>query len=277
MLIDWFTVGAQAVNFLILVWLLKRFLYKPVLAAIDARERKIAGELQQAATTQAQAQKERDDLRVQNESLQQQREELLRRAAADAGAERQHLLDSARKESEELRSKLMDAVRDERAELNLELVRRTRQEVFALARKTLADLAGTTLEDRMLDVFIRRMQQMSDVQKSEVVPAARVLTAATASAAEGLAPPLLRSAFELSPAQQVNTAAALKEWPCKGATLNFETSPDLISGLELTVDGRKLSWNVAAYLASLEERAKTLLDVASESAPIPVTAVQDAA
>ena len=37
MLIDWFTVGAQALNFLILIWLLKRFLYRPVLAAIEAR------------------------------------------------------------------------------------------------------------------------------------------------------------------------------------------------------------------------------------------------
>ena len=42
MLIDWFTVGAQALNFLILVWLLKRFLYKPILDAIDAREKRIA-------------------------------------------------------------------------------------------------------------------------------------------------------------------------------------------------------------------------------------------
>jgi F-type H+-transporting ATPase subunit b len=277
MLIDWFTVGAQAVNFLILVWLLKRFLYKPVLAAIDAREKKIATELQLAATARAQAQKERDELRQQNESLQRQREELVLRATAEAGAQRQNLLDAARQESQVLRSKLMGAVRDERAELNLEVVTRTRQEVFALARKTLADLAGTTLEDRMLEVFIRRMQEMTDVQKSEVAPPVRALSAATAAAAEGLAPAVLRSAFELSPAQRVNIAAALKEWPCKGATLNFETSPDLISGLELTVDGRKLSWNVAAYLAPLEERAKTLLDVASESAPIAVTAVQDAA
>jgi F-type H+-transporting ATPase subunit b len=277
MLIDWFTVGAQAVNFLILVWLLKRFLYKPVLAAIDAREKKIATELQLAATARAQAQKERDELRQQNESLQRQREELVLRATAEAGAQRQNLLDAARQESQVLRSKLMGAVRDERAELNLEVVTRTRQEVFALARKTLADLAGTTLEDRMLEVFIRRMQEMTDVQKSEVAPPVRALSAATAAAAEGLAPAVLRSAFELSPAQRVNIAAALKEWPCKGATLNFETSPDLISGLELTVDGRKLPWNVAAYLAALEERAKTLLDVASESAPIAVTAVQDAA
>jgi F-type H+-transporting ATPase subunit b len=50
MLIDWFTVGAQVVNFLILVWLLKRFLYKPILHAIDERERRIAKELADADT-----------------------------------------------------------------------------------------------------------------------------------------------------------------------------------------------------------------------------------
>ncbi len=49
MLIDWFTVGAQLLNFLILVWLMKRFLYKPVLDAIDAREKLIATELADAA------------------------------------------------------------------------------------------------------------------------------------------------------------------------------------------------------------------------------------
>ncbi len=48
MLIDWFTVVAQIVNFLILVWLLKRFLYKPILDALDAREKKIAKELADA-------------------------------------------------------------------------------------------------------------------------------------------------------------------------------------------------------------------------------------
>ena len=48
MLIDWFTVGAQALNFLILVWLMKRFLYKPILDAIDAREDRVAAELADA-------------------------------------------------------------------------------------------------------------------------------------------------------------------------------------------------------------------------------------
>jgi F-type H+-transporting ATPase subunit b len=275
MLIDWFTVGAQAVNFLILVWLMKRFLYKPVLAAIDAREKRIADELQQAAAAQSQAEKERNDLRVQTESLQGQRGELLRAAVADAGAERQRLLDTARKESEDLRSKLTAAATVERAELNRELVTRTRQEVFALTRKTLADLAGTTLEAQMLEVFIRRVGEMNDVQKSEVLPPPVRIHAA--SAAEGIAPAVLRSAFELTPAQQVNLTAAFRQWPCKGATLRFETSPDLISGLELTVGGRKLTWNATAYLGTVEEKAEALLAAAAENAPIPGTDVQHAA
>ncbi len=57
MLIDWFTVGAQALNFLILVWLMKRFLYKPILHAIDEREKRIATELANADKKKAEAQK----------------------------------------------------------------------------------------------------------------------------------------------------------------------------------------------------------------------------
>jgi F-type H+-transporting ATPase subunit b len=54
-LIDWFTVGAQLLNFIILVWLMKRFLYQPVLDAIAAREQKIAAQLADVAAAKAQA------------------------------------------------------------------------------------------------------------------------------------------------------------------------------------------------------------------------------
>ena len=60
MLFDWFTFGAQTLNFLVLVWLMKRFLYKPILNAIDAREKRIALALADAALKQTAAQKERD-------------------------------------------------------------------------------------------------------------------------------------------------------------------------------------------------------------------------
>jgi F-type H+-transporting ATPase subunit b len=268
MLIDWFTVGAQAINFLILVWLLKRFLYEPVLAAIDAREQKISRELQQAADAKTQAEKERQDLRVQTDALQGQRGELLRAAAADADIQRQHLLEDARKESAQLRSKSMTALQAERAELKLEVVARTRQETFALTRKTLTDLADISLEDRMLEVFVRRVAALNDVQKAQIIPPPH-----SAHCGEGV----LRSAFELTPAQRANIEAAFRQWPCAGATLRFETAPDLISGLELIVDGQKLAWNVTAYLATIEEKAARLLTTAESAARIPATDVPHAA
>jgi len=66
MLIDWFTIAAQALNFLILVWLMKRFLYKPILNAIDAREQRIARELADADAKKAEAQKEREVFKGKN-------------------------------------------------------------------------------------------------------------------------------------------------------------------------------------------------------------------
>ena len=53
MLINWFTVAAQIVNFLILVALLKRFLYGPIVAAMSAREGRIAAQLTEAQRKKA--------------------------------------------------------------------------------------------------------------------------------------------------------------------------------------------------------------------------------
>jgi F-type H+-transporting ATPase subunit b len=69
MLIDWFTVAAQAVNFLILVWLMKRFLYKPILNAIDAREKKIAATVADASKQKADAEGEKNEFKKKNADL----------------------------------------------------------------------------------------------------------------------------------------------------------------------------------------------------------------
>ena len=160
MLINWFTVVAQAINFLILVWLLKRFLYKPILHAIDEREKGIAAQLAEAEAKKAEAQKERDDFQHKNEAFDQERAALLKKATDEAKAERQRLLDEARKDADALRAKRQDALRNEQRNLSQEIIRWTQKEVFAITRKTLADLAGTSLEERMGDVFVQRVRAL---------------------------------------------------------------------------------------------------------------------
>src|SRR5271155_4376752 len=153
MLVNWFTVAAQAINFLILVWLMKRFLYKPILNAIDEREKGIASQLAQAEAKKAEAQKEQGDFQHKNEVFDQERAALLKKATDEAKTERQRLLDEARKDADSLRAKRQAALASEQRNLSQEITRWTQKEVFAITRKTLADLATTSLEERMGEGF----------------------------------------------------------------------------------------------------------------------------
>src|SRR5580698_7287174 len=118
MLIDWFTVGAQALNFLILVWLMKRYLYKPVLNAIDAREKLVAAELADAAAKKAEVQKDRDEFQHKNEEFDQQRAALLTKATDEAHAESVRLLAEARKAADALSIKRQESLRSDANTLN---------------------------------------------------------------------------------------------------------------------------------------------------------------
>jgi F-type H+-transporting ATPase subunit b len=104
-LIDWFTVVAQTVNFLVLVWLLKRFFYRPILNAIDARERRIAAELAEADAKKMAGDKERDEFQRKTHELEQQCAAILSKALEEAQAERQRLIEAAHEDAARWRIK----------------------------------------------------------------------------------------------------------------------------------------------------------------------------
>ena len=249
MLIDWFTVGAQALNFLILVWLMKRFLYKPILHAIDAREKRIATELADADARKAEAQQERDEFQHKNEEFDQQRAALLGKATDEAQAERERLLHEARQAAAALSSKRQEALRNERHNLHQALSRRTQQEVLAIARKALTDLAGTSLEEHIVDVFVRRLRELDGEEKGLLASALKASPS----------PVIVRTTFDLPPAQCATTEGAIKETLGAETQVQFQTAPDLISGIELTTNGQKVAWSIADYLASLEKAIDELL------------------
>ncbi len=245
MLINWFTVLAQAINFLILVWLLKRFLYKPILNAIDEREKGIATQLAEAEAKVSEAQKERDDFQHKNEAFDRERAALLKKATDEAIAERQRLLGEARKDADALRAKRQDALRDEQRSLSQEIVRRTQKEVFAITRKTLADLANTSLEERMGDVLVRRVRALSGAAKEQLATAFKTSNHTVS----------VHSAFDMPPAQRTAIESAIKETFAPDAQVQFETAPELVSGIELSTNGQKVAWSIAEYLSTLEKSA----------------------
>lgn len=251
MLIDWFTVAAQALNFLVLVWLLKRFLYKPILNAIDAREKRIAAELADADAKRAEAQKDRDEFQHKNEEFEKQRAALLSKATDEAKAERQRLIDEARKTAEALSAKRKEALQVEVQNLNQAIRAKAQHEVFAITRKALADLANASLEERLGELFTRRLREMD-----------RAAMATFADALKASAEPaLVRSAFELPSEQRAAIQNALNETFSSEVSVRFETAPELVSGIELSASGQKIAWSINNYLDSLEKSVKDLVDV----------------
>jgi F-type H+-transporting ATPase subunit b len=249
MLIDWFTVIAQVINFLILVWLLKRFLYRPILNAIDAREKRIAAKIADADAKEADAQKQREEYEQKNKQFDHQRNAHMNEVQEAAKKEREHLLDTARQESEELRARLQQAIRNEQHSLNEELSRRAREEVFSIARKTLSDLSGTSLEQRMTEIFLDRLRELNTAQITELKTAFKTSSDAL----------LVRTAFELPAQQRAAIETVISQIFGNQKPLEFIIVPDLVSGIEISSDGRKIAWSIADYLGSLANSVDDLL------------------
>src|SRR5690606_12291123 len=98
MLIDPFTVGAQVLNFLILIWLLRRVLYGPSPRAMDERDDRIRRAIEDARRLQADAAATREQLERQAAALAAERDARLAEARAEVEAWRKTQMDAARAE-----------------------------------------------------------------------------------------------------------------------------------------------------------------------------------
>jgi F-type H+-transporting ATPase subunit b len=250
MLIDWFTVGAQVLNFLILVWLLQHFLYKPILAAIDAREKRIADQLADATAKQADAQKEHDEFDGKNKAIDEQRNTLFTKATEEAKTEHDRLIDEAKKEAEATRIGQAAALKGDNARLSKEITRTAANEVFGIARKTLSDLSTVSLEERMAEVFTHRLREMD-------APAKATMGAAIKASND---PALIRSTFDQPADQKAAIQNAINETFAADVRIRYETTPDGICGIELSAGGQKIAWTIANYLNSLDGKIGELLN-----------------
>jgi F-type H+-transporting ATPase subunit b len=253
MLIDWFTVSAQAVNFLILIWLLKRFLYKPILGAMDAREQKIAAQLRDAATQKTEAERERESLRVARAEFETQREGLFKKAADELEITRKRLSNEVRQEIETVRTKWRETLRHEQDALRAELTSRAQREIFAIARQTLRDLAGKELEQQIAAVFVRQLNALNGDEKDQLVTILKT----------SRQPAAIRSAFDLRQSERAEIENAIREALFPDLPVRFEAASDLVGGIELAANGHKISWSITGYLSSLE---KSVRDVVEEKA-----------
>ena len=242
MKINWFTVIAQVINFLILVWLLKKFLYKPVLEAIDAREKKIVARLEDAKKKKDEAKKEQEDFAEKNKQFDAQKKELMDKAIADANVQKDKLMADAKAAVDALQTKQQKSLADMQATLKRDLAQKTQQEVFRISRKVLTDLSSVDLEEQTTKLFISRLEQLTPEEKQAFIDAFKKDTKSV----------LIQTSFELHKKQQTAIKKAVDEILGKETEFEFKTAHEIISGIELSANGYKLAWSISAYLDSLQ-------------------------
>jgi F-type H+-transporting ATPase subunit b len=250
---DLFTNNQQVVNFLVLVWLLKHLFYGRIVRAMDEREAKIAARLKEAARKQASAEQEAELFRTRNQELEEQRDEMLARAREEAEAHRQQLMDAARVEAETAQIQWLEMLKRERQALLQDFRERLGQEVFALTRHGLKELANVDLEEQIRKVFVERLQTIDPAEREAIVAAVRD----SAHEVE------IRTAFPVSPEARERLSRSLRQQLDDSVAVRFTTVVELICGIELRAGSHRFVWNLDSYLEGLEAR---LFDALDESA-----------
>jgi F-type H+-transporting ATPase subunit b len=243
MLADNFTIIAQVINFLILVLLLRRFLYGPVVRAMNDRQARIAAQVAEAEILKQQAVEEAEAYRRQREGLENRRDEIMFEAKEEAEAWRREYLNKARHEVEEARASWHKGILAERQGILQEARREIGRQVYGISRRALADLADSELEQQTLRVFLRQVEELDDDQLRTLMEAIQELQYHV----------ILRSAYEISPADRQRIREGLRRAIAPALRITFELDPDLLCGVELRLLDHKLAWTLDEYLDTLEE------------------------
>lgn len=235
MSVDWVTVIAQVANFLVLVWLLKRFLYKPILNGIDAREAEIAtrmGEAERAKEAAASVEAEFVD---RKQKLLADDAAVVEAARKEAEQQRDALLAEARDKLEQEQKDWRAHLEGEQQRFTAELYRAGADTLYELARKALHDLADEDLEERIALHVIARLRPIADELLAAASNTEEAVATTHAPLPEGARATLTRELHALIP----------------DVPLHFMTDGRQAPGLMLRIGSAQLAWTVDSYTEDL--------------------------
>jgi len=242
--LNWTTVVLEILNFLVLVWILKRFLYRPVLQMVERRRAGIEATLNEAREREQAAEKLR--AQFENRLTDWQQDKLAARAELQremqqqrthAMEELQQTLDAEREKVQVLEKRQAHELEEQREREALEIGAR-------FAARLLHALSGPELEARIVELVCTQLARLPEAQQAAL---RRVNTTNID----------VQSAFTLNETQRAAITQALNAVTGQRTTLAFSEQPELLAGLRLSVG----DWTLGA---NLRDELKGFLDQAYE-------------
>jgi len=242
--IDWWTVLLQTVNFAVLVWLLHRFLYRPILQLIDARKAEVQRQFDAAKAVEEQARAQLATAQADHASLAAQREAAVKAAAAQAEETARALRAQAERDARALLERAHESVLAERERV-LEEAHRVALDLGAeYARRLLAEVPAALRAEAWIERIEQHLKALPTTQLEPLVRELAnggALTVTTASTLPG--------------ATQEDWSRRLGQILGRSRIV-FEAKPELVAGAELQFPTAVLSFSWQSALAALHSRVK---------------------
>jgi F-type H+-transporting ATPase subunit b len=248
--IDWITVIAQIANFLVLVWLLQRFLYQPITGAMARREEEIENRLKEAKTARKEVDGEAKELKRKQEDLEAEKQQILEDTRQEARSLKDRLNTELQKEMETRRKTWGNHLEEEREDFANALRRRAGHEVIAITEQMLQEFAGTDLASEIAQGFAARLDDLeSDARKK------------LAAAAEHTSDPaIVESSFTLDAGARRQITRAAHKALGSDTEIKYRQNEDLVLGVRLTIGEQTLEWSAGRHLKRLEIALDEVID-----------------
>ena len=235
---SWWTFALQAVNFLILIWLLRRFLFKPVGAIVARRKEEIARGMTEVSAEKQKALNMQHDLQAQLASIDADRQKALEEQRAQLADERKKMLDEARAEAEKIRTQSAARLSQERASATQEVFAQTVELAVKLAERLLRELASTSPDHAFLARVVGYLDHLPAPER-----------AALASHL-GATSVVVTTAHPLGAGEEAEWREQLTRRIGAQADMRFSADPALIAGAEITFPNAILRFNWRDALAT---------------------------
>lgn len=255
MQIDWLTVAAQIINFLVLVWLLKRFLYKPITNAMRRREERIEERLAEAKEAREEAERQERDLREKEADLDARTDRILNDAREDAEDLRERKKDEIREEMKQKRAAWQSHLAKEREDFAASLRRKAGKQVLRITERILSDYTDSDAAERAGKSFAARLKALDADKREKMVQAA---------ARKG-EPALVETATALESAGKGRITRAIHDALSGDIDVEYREDPELILGLRLTLGDHVVDWSAARYLERLDSELDEIIETGRRS------------
>ncbi|PZU64821.1 hypothetical protein [Sphingobium sp.] len=240
--IDWWTLALQAINVLILVWLLARFLYRPVMQIVADRQATAQTLLSDAQAAKDEALAETAALKSHSDGFAVEADQRRVEMQAEIEKERLRLLAQAKTDADAVTTQAVAVLDAERARMMVEWQDKAGQLAGSMAGTLLARLPAARTTDAMFDVLLEGLQRLSEAERRKL---------------SDDAPLALLTAAPVGEADRTRYLKALSGALPDITALEFAVDPNLIAGFEVRGAHMRISnsWraDLDAMLATLKE------------------------